>query len=143
MATHGLALGQCAIGSPTRGAGTPVLAAKGLHKRFGTTDALRGVDVEIATGKMVAIMGPSGSGRSTLLYCLAGHGHRATGGFADEPTGSLDSPSGERVAQWIGRPASPTRYASAIGPIPSDPLRATSCRYRGRFQFAMNEGPPC
>lgn len=51
---------------------TPVLSARNLHKRFGLTHALRGVDLDIMTGEIVAIMGPSGSGKSTLLHCLAG-----------------------------------------------------------------------
>jgi len=50
----------------------PILTARGLHKSFGRTDALRGVDVTIQRGEVLAVMGPSGSGKSTLLHCLAG-----------------------------------------------------------------------
>ncbi|MGH9119289.1 MAG: ABC transporter ATP-binding protein [Acidimicrobiales bacterium] len=50
----------------------PVLAARDLHKSFGTTGALRGVDIDLAFGELLAVMGPSGSGKSTLLHCLAG-----------------------------------------------------------------------
>ena len=51
---------------------TPILVATDLHKQFGQTEALRGIDVAIGPGEIVAIMGPSGSGKSTLLHCLAG-----------------------------------------------------------------------
>ena len=50
----------------------PLLSVRGVHKDFGATPALRGVDLEVLPGEVLAVMGPSGSGKSTLLHCMAG-----------------------------------------------------------------------
>jgi len=47
-----------------------VLRVEGLHKSFGTTRVLRGVDLELAEHEVVALIGPSGSGKSTLLRTI-------------------------------------------------------------------------
>jgi len=51
-------------------AGTPMVLAEGLHKRFGRIEVLRGIDFEVARKEVVCIIGPSGSGKSTLLRCI-------------------------------------------------------------------------
>jgi polar amino acid transport system ATP-binding protein len=47
-----------------------MLKLKGVHKRFGELEVLRGIDLEIAKGEVVCVLGPSGSGKSTLLRCV-------------------------------------------------------------------------
>jgi ABC-type sugar transport system ATPase subunit len=44
----------------------------GVHKRFGGTPALDGVDLEAIDGELLVVVGPSGCGKSTLLRCVAG-----------------------------------------------------------------------
>jgi sulfate transport system ATP-binding protein len=45
---------------------------RGLHKRYGEFQALRGVDLAIGSGELIALLGPSGSGKTTLLRAVAG-----------------------------------------------------------------------
>jgi polar amino acid transport system ATP-binding protein len=50
--------------------GGPMLSLRGVCKRFGDLEVLRGVDLEIKKGEVVCVLGPSGSGKSTLLRCV-------------------------------------------------------------------------
>jgi putative ABC transport system ATP-binding protein len=51
---------------------TEQISARDIVKSFGATTALRRALISAAQGEIVAVMGPSGSGQSTLLHCLAG-----------------------------------------------------------------------
>ena len=50
----------------------PVIRAKGLHKHFGEQGVLRGVDLDVMPGEVLAIVGRSGAGKSVLLKTLIG-----------------------------------------------------------------------
>jgi polar amino acid transport system ATP-binding protein len=50
--------------------GRPMVLAEGVHKRFGALEVLRGIDVEVAQGEVMCLLGPSGSGKSTFLRCI-------------------------------------------------------------------------
>ena len=49
-----------------------ILETKGLRKSFGTSNILSDIDLKINKGEYITIMGQSGCGRSTLLYCVSG-----------------------------------------------------------------------
>ena len=47
-----------------------MIEVNGLKKRFGDNVVLDGVDLKINKGDVIAIIGPSGTGKSTLLRCI-------------------------------------------------------------------------
>ncbi len=49
---------------------TPVVRIENLHKRYGDNEVLKGVSLEVDKGEVVVIIGPSGTGKSTLLRCV-------------------------------------------------------------------------
>jgi branched-chain amino acid transport system ATP-binding protein len=52
--------------------GTPILAAVGIRKRFGSLAVLDGVDFAVGADEAVGIVGPNGAGKTTLLNVLSG-----------------------------------------------------------------------
>jgi len=51
---------------------TPILRIRGLGKRYGSRWVLRDLDLDLASGELVALLGESGAGKSTLLNLIAG-----------------------------------------------------------------------
>jgi len=47
-----------------------MVKAEAVHKSFGALDVLKGIDLEVARGEVMCILGPSGSGKSTFLRCV-------------------------------------------------------------------------
>ena len=58
------------IAAPAKAPTVPVLRAHNVHKRFGATEVLKGIDLEVQEGEVVAIIGASGSGKTTFLRCV-------------------------------------------------------------------------
>ncbi|WP_288251794.1 phosphonate ABC transporter ATP-binding protein [uncultured Hydrogenophaga sp.] len=47
-----------------------MIKIRGLTKRYGDFDALKGIDLDVAPGEFLVVLGPSGAGKSTLLRCI-------------------------------------------------------------------------
>lgn len=62
--------------------GKPVVRVQDLHKSFVSKEVLAGIDLQIDRGEIVALIGRSGSGKSTILKVLAG--------LSDSHTGEVD-----------------------------------------------------
>ena len=79
--------------------GVPILAARDLRLAYGPTPALRGVSIDVVPGEVVVLSGRSGSGKTSLLYCLSGivrpqsgtviYGNRRLGEEDDEALSEL------------------------------------------------------
>ena len=74
------------------------LDARGLVKRYGDAEALRGVDVRVGEGELVGLLGPNGAGKSTLVKIACGLVHPSAG-----------------AAEVDGAPAGSARARAAIG----------------------------
>src|SRR5262245_37303990 len=73
-----------------------VLTARGLTKTFADKTVLRSVDLDVARGETVVIIGASGSGKTTLLRCIH-HLENPTAGFVDiqgQPIGRVERANG-------------------------------------------------
>ncbi|MFD7445953.1 ATP-binding cassette domain-containing protein [Streptomyces sp. NPDC059909] len=79
---------------------TPLLAMRGICKRFGAVWALTDVELEVHAGEVVALVGDNGAGKSTLVKVITGVG-----------------PADAGVIEWNGRPVriSRPRDAQALG----------------------------
>ncbi len=57
-----------------------IIKVRGLHKYFGPLHVIKGVDLDVTSGEVVVVIGPSGGGKSTFLRCL---------NFLEEPSAGV------------------------------------------------------
>ena len=88
-------------GSSTAGidAGVPLLEVESLAKRYGDSAIFENVDLQVARGEFVAILGESGVGKSTLLNCMAGLDHWDAGRIVHDGT-DISALDAEACALW-------------------------------------------
>ena len=78
----------------------PALAVRGLEKRYGRIDALRGVDLEVGDGELVGLLGPNGAGKSTLVKIACGL-VRASGGEAEICGARAGTPAAQSALGYL------------------------------------------
>ena len=82
----------------------PLVRLVGLRRRFGSTEALRGLDLDLHPGTVVGVAGPNGAGKSTLARILAGE---------DRPD--------EGTIEWDGEPWRPTAQPDRVAIVHQEP----------------------
>ncbi|MFJ3465018.1 amino acid ABC transporter ATP-binding protein [Achromobacter spanius] len=82
---------------------TPILKIAGLHKSYGDNAVLKGIDLDVSRGELVFMIGPSGSGKSSLLRCC-NRLEEPTAGSIHVDGEEITAPSAElnRIRQNIG-----------------------------------------
>ena len=71
-----------------------MLSGRDIHKRYGSLEVLRGVDINVAKGEVVCLVGSSGAGKSTLLHIL---------GTLDKADAGEVSIQGQKINKLSGR----------------------------------------
>lgn len=82
----------------------PILQIQGLRKAYGNHEVLKGIDLSVNKGEVIAVIGPSGTGKSTMLRCI---------NFLEEPTAGVIWIGEEKVESLAPR-ARPRTYHPQI-----------------------------
>jgi sulfate transport system ATP-binding protein len=86
------------------------ISARNVTKRFGDFTALNDVSVEIPTGSLTALLGPSGGGKSTLLRIIAGLETADTGTIEIEGSDATDLPPQRRNVGFVFQHYAPFKH---------------------------------
>lgn len=94
----------------------PLLVSSGVTVRYGSTVAVREVDLDVPAGRVVALMGRNGSGKSSLLWALQGSGKRASGRVQVDGVDPADGRRAEarRLVGLVPQTASDLLYLDTV-----------------------------
>ncbi len=82
----------------------PILRIDGLRKSYGDLEILKGINLSVNKGEVIAVIGPSGTGKSTMLRCI---------NFLEEPTSGTIYIGDEKV-ESVSKKAKPRTYRPQI-----------------------------
>ena len=80
-----------------------MLSVSGVHAFYGNIEALRGVDLDVRAGEIVALIGANGAGKSTLLMTICGNPQAASGRIVFDGVDITRRPTHEIVRAGIGQ----------------------------------------
>src|SRR3546814_1496952 len=80
-----------------------MLSVSGLHAFYGNIEALHGVDITVAAGEIVSLIGANGAGKSTLLMTICGNPRAARGRITFDDTDITRCPTHEIVRLGIAQ----------------------------------------
>jgi energy-coupling factor transporter ATP-binding protein EcfA2 len=97
--------------------GPEALHARGIVVRYGDLVAVAGVDLRLAAGEIVALMGRNGSGKSSLLWALQGSGRRRSGRVAVDgrDPADLSAAGARRLVGLVPQTAADLLYLPSVG----------------------------
>ncbi len=108
--------------------GTPRLSVRGIRKSFGINAVLKGIDLEVAEGAVLALIGGNGAGKSTLVKIIMGIYQ------ADEGEIRMEG----RVCK-LGKPSA--ALAEGIYLVPQEPLLFPNMTVRENILMGFKESP--
>jgi simple sugar transport system ATP-binding protein len=137
---------------------TAAVAARGIHKSYGSTRALRGVDLALAPGRCLGLVGRNGAGKSTMVSILSGLQRPDSGEvtFGGEP-----APPAGAVHAWRERIATVHQYSMIVpelsvaenvflgrlprrgGRVDWGQVRAQARAVLGEWGSGVDAGQPC
>jgi branched-chain amino acid transport system ATP-binding protein len=91
-----------------------MLSVAGVHARYGNIEALKGVDVEVGDGEIVALIGANGAGKSTLLMTICGRPRASSGRIVFDGRDITELPTYEIVRLGISQAPEGRRIFSAM-----------------------------
>ena len=104
-----------------------MLSLRGVHSYYGAVHALKGVDIEVAQGEIVALIGANGAGKSTLLMSICGRPKPRLGDIRLEGQSLVGLPTYELVKRGLAHAPEGRRIFPRMTVLENLQMGAASC----------------